>query len=563
MYSTVVYQIKVLCTPYISAMSELRKPKPLSAVEKLQHLSLVKKISQECAHYDLDDSTLAEFLLSVTEKHIKRTIKTSNHRKAVHDLQEELAKQTDKFPANFWGRLHEWVLADSPKVQRWKKKLEEKKIAERGGSESSKSNSFPGLSGRNTKAIPLDQKNSERTDDQRSRNSGKSRGVSNLPAWMTRREDEMGPPSRKRSRGVDSLEEYSIYRGKVTKTMDFGMVVEVFAGNESTEGLVKNTHLSKYRVENATKGGFRRGDPVWVKVLSNRPGNILLSTRDVDQFSGKDLMPQRSLAAKNLDMRPGAATRVVHPGLDIDALKLKEAEEEANRLVSSYGPSQEVAVRRKKHLTEHELFEAQQLIRSGVLPVEQYPTFDADGGTGMLDVEETEEETEVELSELEPAFLRGQTKLSGRDLEPTRIVKNPEGSLQRAAMQQVSMAKERRELKQAQANDLIDSIPKDINRPWEDPLAAAGERHFAQELRSINVGGRIDGAPEWKKKVERKSLSYGIISNKSIKEQREGLPVYRLKKELMEAVAKNQILVVSEVHGKMSPNLNESVTHGS
>ena len=140
-------------------------------------------------------------------------------------------------------------------------------------------------------------------------------------------------------------------------------------------------------------------------------------------------------------------------------------------------------------------------------------------------------------------FYEVKRKRSGRDLEPIKIVRNPDGSMQRAAMQQGSLAKERRELRQAQANQLIDSIPKDLNRPWEDPLPEAGERHFAQELRSINMSA-FDGAPEWKQKAESKTLSYGIISNKSIKEQRESLPIYRLKKELMEAICTNQTLVV-------------------
>ena len=72
---------------------------------------------------------------------------------------------------------------------------------------------------------------------------------------------------------------------------------------------------------------------------------------------------------------------------------------------------------------------------------------------------ETEEDIEVELNDVEPAFLRGQTKMT-RELSPIRIVKNPDGSLQRAALHQGQLSKERRELKQAQANNLIDSIPK-------------------------------------------------------------------------------------------------------
>ena len=48
-----------------------------------------------------------------------------------------------------------------------------------------------------------------------------------------------------------------------------------------------------------------------------------------------------------------------------------------------------------------------------------------------------------------------------------------------------------------QANSLIDSIPKDLNRPWEDPMPDAGERHFAQELRSVNLGASYEMS-EWK-----------------------------------------------------------------
>lgn len=95
-----------------------------------------------------------------------------------------------------------------------------------------------------------------------------------------------------------------------------------------------------------------------------------------------------------------------------------------------------------------------------------------------------------EKKNVQPAFLRGQTRQS-RELSPVRIVANPDGSMQRSALQQVQMAKERRELRQAQANQLIDNMPKDLNRPWEDPMPDAGERLFTQELRGISVSGCV------------------------------------------------------------------------
>lgn len=61
---------------------------------------------------------------------------------------------------------------------------------------------------------------------------------------------------------------------------------------------------------------------------------------------------------------------------------------------------QKKSQRAGKHLSEQEMWEARQLIASGVLPVSEYPTFDPDSGMGILgNFEETEEELEIELNE--------------------------------------------------------------------------------------------------------------------------------------------------------------------
>lgn len=439
---------------------------------------------------------------------------------------------------------------------------------------------LPGETGKRSKSnLPawMTQNNSE------ARDTNGPRSKSNLPAWMTREQQAGDAKS-------NGLELYGIYKGIVERVLDFGVVVELETSTgEKFSGMVHLAHVSKVRVDKPRDAGIRQGQRIYVKLISigqrgaaggAGEGGLMLSIKDVDQSTGKDLMPHRSSASAGVsaqssnnindvtsNIAASASAAVVHPGLDVANLKRQQEEEEAENMTyrqmqglqdadSKYmNPTMRAAasagdqgyssggMRRQKQLTEQELFEAQQLIRSGVLPVEQYPTFDNEGGMGMLAQEKTEEETEVELADFEPSFLRGQTRRSGRDLEPIRIVKNPDGSLQRAAMQQGTLAKERRELRQAQANQLVDSIPKDLNRPWEDPLPEAGERHFAQELRSINMSA-FDGAPEWKQKAESKTLSFGIISNKSIKEQREGLPIYRLKPELMRAFVENQVLVV-------------------
>ena len=118
--------------------------------------------------------------------------------------------------------------------------------------------------------------------------------------------------------------------------------------------------------------------------------------------------------------------------------------------------------------------------------------------------------------------------------------------MQRAALHQVTRVKERVELKQAQANQILDTVPKDLSKPWNDPMPNVGDRHFADELRGIQLTDpSMSGVPEWKEATtSSKSISYGYTSSKTLREQRESLPVYALKTQLMDAIAQNQVLVV-------------------
>lgn len=618
---------------------------PETTLERLQSLNLITRLSSDLnSQIGINDKTLTEFIINLSEKHLKSTYKKKaktvpSHVPVTIDLTSEvemaqdfrstLASNGAELPLGFVSRLLTTVWEMSPRMKRFQTSMEQKRNSnirretdvvgsvagkdekpllssyDHVGRKKEIGTDFPALVVANAShSIQLDdfreltkeevEKINDRKEhlnassstterDSLSRSESNSLGPvrdsskrkqSNLPAWMTRNEADHDGDSKekslKRSRpNHGKLEMYGIYKGRIVKITDFGVFVDI-DGEPRREGMVHISQISKSKISHPRDAGLHKMQSVYVKVISlgtsDRGGTIMLSLKDVDQSSGEDLMPHRARVAADYKMNNhqtsmgfgSASTVVVHPGLDVAALKRREEEEEISRRskLSGLGGTQSASyeqrssntgegaeVRRRKQLTEQELFEAQQLIRSGVLGVEQYPTFDASGGLGMLAVEETEEEADVELADMEPAFLRGQTRRSGRDLSPVRIVKNPDGSMQRAAMQQSSLAKERRELRQAQANSLMDSIPKDLNRPWEDPLPEAGERHFAQELRSINMS-TFDGAPEWKQKAQSKTLSYGIISNKSIKEQRESLPVFKLKTELIRAISENQVLVV-------------------
>ena len=146
--------------------------------------------------------------------------------------------------------------------------------------------------------------------------------------------------------------------------------------------------------------------------------------------------------------------------------------------VPSGGMAEEAPRKRKKPMTEAEQWEVRQLIASGVLDPKDYPTFDQDTGAGglLMNHEDVEEEFEVDINDAEPMFLKGHTSRSGIEMSPIRIVKNPDGSMQRAALTQGALAKERREIRQEQQRVEMDAVPRELSKPWEDPMAARTDR---------------------------------------------------------------------------------------
>jgi ATP-dependent RNA helicase DHX8/PRP22 len=343
---------------------------------------------------------------------------------------------------------------------------------------------------------------------------------------------------------------YQIYDGKVTSTIDFGCFVQLEGVRGKHEGLVHVSQIRKEgRITNVTDV-VKRGQHVKVKVLSVAGKKISLSMRDVDQETGQDLVPHMNRSAgggggggmlssqdefRSNPSRPGGSLSMIHSlqqniNSDIGAVRVVDDSEYA-RSSSSRRPI--------KRLTSPEQWEEKQLIASGVMDVRDRAEFDEEAG--LQSYEETEEDFEVELNDDEPQFLRGQTSIV-QELSPIKVVRNPEGSLQRAAMTQSALSKERRELREEQRNQALDAIPKDLNRPWEDPLPEPGDRHVAQELRGI--GQPIYEMPEWKSVALGKSARFGKQTTQSISEEREGLPIFKLRTELLNAVHDNQMLVV-------------------
>ena len=80
---------------------------------------------------------------------------------------------------------------------------------------------------------------------------------------------------------------------------------------------------------------------------------------------------------------------------------------------------------------------------------------------------------------------------------------------------------------------------QDLSRPWEDPLAEKEDRRLAQELRGTGLAG-VE-VPAWKAKALGKAPTFGKVDVRSIKDQRESLPVYEYRDQIIGAVNGNQV----------------------
>ncbi|PPD85217.1 hypothetical protein GOBAR_DD17877 [Gossypium barbadense] len=461
------------------------------ALKKLEYLSLVSKVNSELeSHVGFADKVLAEFITDM-----------GRHSNTVDEFDAKLKENGAELPDYFVRTLLTIIHAILPP----KPKAADK--------DSKAENTGDGRNRNRTR---------DNEDDRDYRNRGRNRDRDNVE-----RDEDGGRRSNGKYRDNEP-ELYKVYKGRVSRVMDSGCFVQL---NElrGKEGLVHVSQMASRRIPNA-KDVVKRDQEVYVKVISISGQKLSLSMRDVDQNTGRDLLPLKKSSdddAFRTNPSGGKEGPVTRTGLS--GIRILEDEDAA--------PSR----RPLKRMSSPERWEAKQLIASGVLSLDEYPMYDEDGDGMLYQEEGAEEELEIEMNEDEPAFLQGQTRYSV-DMSPVKIFKNPEGSLSRAAALQSALIKERREVREQQQRTMLDSIPKDLNRPWEDPMPETGERHLAQELRGVGLSAY--DMPEWKKDAYGKALTFGQRSKLSIQEQRQSLPIYKLKKELIQAVHDNQVLVV-------------------
>lgn len=557
----------------------------MNEIAKLEYLSLVSKICTELDnHLGINDKDMAEFIIDLADKNntfesfkkalqeneaefsdsfianLLRIIQHMRPKKAATTSKEgfedkpktELEMKRERFPflalpndPNVNKLLEEDVKVASDAFAQLealapaarKKDADNEKRSRDAGRSSEKSSRSRRHKSRSRSRSPV-----ARSSRHRSRSRSKSPYSKRFSRHRSRSRSQDRNRDRRRSRSKErhrgsSRKERStvpvspdpvvgqIYNGKVTNIMQFGCFVQLEGLPKRWEGLV---HISQLRREGRiTNVGdvVTRGQRVKVKVLSFTGQKTSLSMKDVDQDTGEDLNPVRRAgdtdgteSARNPD-RPCSLPLLTRPDDDdVD-----------NR-------------RRVQRISSPEKWEIKQMLSANCIDKSELPDFDET--TGLLPKEDDDEEDlEIELVEEEPPFLRGHGRSNLQDLSPVRIVKNPDGSLAQAAMMQSALAKERREQKQQQREAEMDSIPAGLNKHWIDPMPDADGRTLAANMRGIGL--MTQELPEWKKHVTGGAkASYGKKTQMTILEQRQSLPIYKLKDDLVKAVMENQILIV-------------------
>lgn len=328
----------------------------------------------------------------------------------------------------------------------------------------------------------------------------------------------------------DTPKMFKIYNGIVIGVKDFGAFINLQGIKGKFDGLVHVSAMQEGARVNHPSDLVSRHQAVKVKVISIQGNRIGLSMKEADQTNGRDLVPQKRLASgANMERLDGLGPATIGEVLVIE------------------GDMDGKPMRNKKRLTSPERWEIKQLIASGAISALDYPDIDEEynatlAGEGEF---EEEEDIDIEVREEEPPFLAGQTKQS-LELSPIRVVKAPDGSMNRAAMAGTSLAKERRDLRQQEAQDKAaeQASQVDLNAQWQDPMVDPHQRKFASDLRNPQASKISDDLPEWKRVTQSKDQSFGKRTSMSIKQQRESLPVYKFRKQLLDAVKENQLMIV-------------------
>ena len=320
---------------------------------------------------------------------------------------------------------------------------------------------------------------------------------------------------------MSGFKEGGIYRGVVISIKPYGAFIALEDGNDVDSEKRHNNRLHRQRTTGLCHisqivSNRRLEDPsevlainddVWVEVTEIRSdGKLSLSMQNVDQSTGKEI--------RDVNRHSGYSKK---RKTTMDAWEM-------NQLRQAYG------VKRSKL----------ELRGEDEDPFAEVEEESSDGG-----LEGDEEDVEIELNGELPPFLAGSAdklKVKGGQNEPEKAVRMSDNSLQRIAENGSRFLTEMRREKAQRRREQQKKKREQERKAADQILAGSGENSEDEMQESKEKESEIRAVREWRN--ESRHESYGIRSHKSMREQRESLPIFEVRSDLMKLVADNDMLVV-------------------
>ena len=332
------------------------------------------------------------------------------------------------------------------------------------------------------------------------------------------------------------LVQNGIYDGIVTRVENYGCFVNLIIQNpknlknnkNSIQGFIHISQLKTFDYKtlnkiNSAHDIVKVKDHIKVKVISLQNNKVTLSMNQVDQKTGEDL----TIIHKE---RPSLFTE-----------EKKSYQIDPNKKFGDLtGISLDTETKENENdLHSPEIWELNQMKNARAFNYSYEPNLKNQYLHNLNEENSSmEENIDVELKEEEPPFLKGQTSKAGINFSPVRIVKNPDGVLHKAAMQQAEEARNRREQKELEKKQ--SNLKNDNNNNFSNNIQFLNNNIDNNNIK-ILPGNTSTQQYQF---LQPKKFLATSRSFMSIKEQRESLPIFQLKQELKEAVNKNRIIIV-------------------
>jgi ATP-dependent RNA helicase DHX8/PRP22 len=441
-------------------------------------------------------------------------------------LEPNLMKRKDSLSSSSASRSS----SEKPAAKRDKSKKEDKKSSKKLKRKRSYSTSSSKSTRRSrSKSKRKTREGGKKRRDRSSRSSSSTLSASRRRGRQTSRRSRSG--DRRRSKDDQRAPEVGrIYDGYVTMKLKDGFLVQLSQWKSRTEGLVHLNGLESRGFINALEE-VKLKQRVKVRVVNIEGRKMFLSMKDIDQRSGEDLKAKRKADIEKQLENAIFTDATMGDGRTHGSLTgIKLTDEVVDNK------------RAQDRLNSPDLWEASRMkyfAGKDIGPMKKIEDMD--------EKELNEEDVEIELNDKEPAFLVGQTSKTGVNLSPIRVVINPEGSLQMEAIKGLQYAKERRENREQKqramleggdgekVNDFLRVQGKESNADYRNDHFNQYQIHKEPDVPEELTKNAYPLMP--KSKIQKKS-------RREIQDQRESLPIFQYKEELLAAIRDNKILIV-------------------